>query len=893
MLDSSERESACRAFWESNTDMKRQVEPDLVEALRRSKGFNKDKAITGKPTSWKVKNLRMKLSTPRFHCFIRAVLFEYILARKMEMVAFILDAEGTPHQNGMLGVDAPVPTIDVLVKGLEAASSVYAPKDLLLYYGFQLCFGAREHWTQLPAAFEHPRFQELCAKALGENLTKEASCRDDDDDEDEQREYANPEYNEEFTVLDNLIIKTIVAGAQEVDGALDSERLEDLVAEILALNVDRHRSYFHLGFFHAMQGNEIAASLSASNFSRRGWYLTGYVKGLLRCATTEEVIAFIRANQKAWKEFLTDGPPPARAMLLEPMVRRFLEVSDLTNLKYLLESSPFLSNPLESMRVYGMCYEHAAALVRTDRHREVFSLLEVLEKKLRNDPSLDNHFRSEFVSRCYRKLGQAELRSGRFPQATNWLTKSLANPAFSQSGNVHADLGLSEAGFRSLKFMLPRKDEHQTQNEAVIQALERTKAKFLRAIEQNNATNAHFVLGWIATYRGELDKSEEYLTKAYEGMLAFEETYQTDHLVDWVRLFLAIVVAETCEDARLNEIRGHVERVVASPESFPLYLWQRLCNALAAYDDTSVLEVIIAHLLKKRGSAAYALLRQSGLLHHSQELRIVYANWLRSEKTPPKDRARDLEALLRAAIANASWDEATEFLDALEGVVKSDNTLIPGFIDLLRDHRSELLTVWDELDLDLTTAALWEQVGDIPQSAASLQSIFWRARSEGNEEMVEAILEHLSHLHVPDLDIGHLRSQVVHLTRESSKDLTGFSEGPGIRVLYVGGNEIQIQYEQKIKNYLQVNAPSVDALFYYPGWDSNWNIHLEKVLRELPTVHVVVLNNLVRTQFGRSLRRECGSNGNPPWLPCTGRGEKSIRSAILNAAGWVRSGRME
>ncbi len=91
-----------------------------------------------------------------------------------------------------------------------------------------------------------------------------------------------------------------------------------------------------------------------------------------------------------------------------------------------------------------------------------------------------------------------------------------------------------------------------------------------------------------------------------------------------------------------------------------------------------------------------------------------------SEKTPPKERARDLEALLRTSIANALWDEAAEFLDALEGVVKGDSTLIPDFITLLRDHRSELLAVWDELDLDLTTAALWEQVGEIGQSAASL-----------------------------------------------------------------------------------------------------------------------------------------------------------------------------
>jgi hypothetical protein len=108
-------------------------------------------------------------------------------------------------------------------------------------------------------------------------------------------------------------------------------------------------------------------------------------------------------------------------------------------------------------------------------------------------------------------------------------------------------------------------------------------------------------------------------------------------------------------------------------------------------------------------------------------------------------------------------------------------------------------------------------------------------------------------------------------------------------VLYVGGNEVQMQYEKKIKAYLKIHEPSIDADFYYPGWDSNWNLHLERVVRLLPTVQVVVMNSLVRTQFGRNLRKECGSNGNPPWLPCTGRGEKSICTAILKAAGWVRA----
>jgi hypothetical protein len=327
---------------------------------------------------------------------------------------------------------------------------------------------------------------------------------------------------------------------------------------------------------------------------------------------------------------------------------------------------------------------------------------------------------------------------------------------------------------------------------------------------------------------------------------------------------------------------------VASPAFFPLRLWTRLCHATLVYDDKSVTEGVISHLLEKRGDPAYSLLKASGLLFRNSAMRGSYLKWLNSQKLSPSNRAAEIRMLLEASLKAGNSEEAVEILDALECVAKTDTECITGFVDLLKERRSDLLALWAEDDMDATEAALLERIGKLTECAEVLQKMFYRHRAEGDWDMVEDILAQLTHLKLEGLDVAKLSEQVEHL-RPAELAVASIHASSltldGIAVLYIGGHETQMRYEAEIRKYFNEHHPGLQVDLYFPGWTSNWIDHFERLERLIPKNNVVVINNYVRTQLGRKLRAACDAR--TPWRACTGHGRKSLIQAIEGAAAWV------
>jgi hypothetical protein len=116
------------------------------------------------------------------------------------------------------------------------------------------------------------------------------------------------------------------------------------------------------------------------------------------------------------------------------------------------------------------------------------------------------------------------------------------------------------------------------------------------------------------------------------------------------------------------------------------------------------------------------------------------------------------------------------------------------------------------------------------------------------------------------------------------KDVTG--SPLSARVLYVGGNETQKSYRDRLKRELGDEQPALDVEFYFPGWDS-WSSHLAKLKPMINKADVVVLNPLMPTLLGRHLRATC--NAKHPWFPCTGRGFAALKNSIMAASAWRNS----
>ena len=881
ILSPAEQMAAAASFWKSKSTFKKAVEPAVVAKLARLHNY-REKYVRERPLDWKAAELCKQLGRASLNVYVDDVLREFLIAAKHGLICAILDAEGTLHEQGWIPEDAPVPTAEVLVRGLVGTRGKHSDRDLLIYYAVQRVADPGDHWEALDEAFTRPEFEDLVSSVLTFASQPKGTHQPDSVQAPESSTPA--ESNEEFTTLDNLLIKSVVASATGIDGALAPDALEDMVQEVLTLGTDRHRSYFHLGYLDAVLEKEFRGEFAGSNVTRRGWYLAGYLMGRLRSAQAGQVVQVVKDQTKLWSELMADGPMSARMMLQPHLFRRFADAGEWRLLRGLLERTRTPTDTGRAMHLCRMIYETAGELVRRGSSAEAMPLLENLLNRLDDDTGLSETFREQASAAALRKLGQAHLRAGRFGDAKLLLGRALKQPDFPEAANARTDLGLAAAGFRSLDFLLPKADV--AANETTVRALERQAKQFEEAVTSDGrSTNAHFVLGIMAFHRGRSPEAEAHLSTCITGMLEKEEAYQTAYLVDWTRFLLAILIAEQCEPARLNEVRNHVERALASPAFFPVHLWARLCRNLSLYDDQSLAESVIQHILTKRGDFGFTLLKESGLLTKSAALRASYRTWLDAQRQAPTRRATELELLLDAALKDGNAEEAAETLDALEGVAKCDTNCIPAFLALMRRRRSEILGLWDERDVDTVEAALLERMGLLGECVGVLQRMFYRCRSDGDWSAAENLLEQIEHLKVPELDVGQLRAQIAHLRPNMGVETATELTLTGINVLYVGGNETQARYEEAIREDLGKRHPGLAVTFYFPGWGSNWHEHFEKLLRVLPHHNVVVINNFVRTQLGRKLRAACGSHA--PWRACTGHGRQSLLHSIETAACWV------
>ena len=97
-----------------------------------------------------------------------------------------------------------------------------------------------------------------------------------------------------------------------------------------------------------------------------------------------------------------------------------------------------------------------------------------------------------------------------------------------------------------------------------------------------------------------------------------------------------------------------------------------------------------------------------------------------------------------------------------------------------------------------------------------------------------------------------------------------------VRILVVGGNEVQARMDADIRATIRDELPGVTIEFLHTGWSGNWSAHVEQFERETAIADGVVLLQLMRTMFGRSIRARC----HLPWRGCRGRGQGEIVNTI-------------
>lgn len=885
-LTEAERGEACLAVWQGQDSMsqgaRKAILPELARCLRFREKFLQRKSAEERATL-----LLKNIKRPDLTGFYGPVLRSWLLCRKSPMLSAFLNALGLPHNNGLIEKEVQAPDVAGFRKGIQTIHGKFPDKDVAVYLSCLSLLG-QDLWDHLPEAIEAEQFD--LTGSLGIEAPGKSEAADKEQSAGEESP-AQPEDTDEFTTLDNWLIRTIVASAFGEEGALQPEQVEDLVEETVELNASKQHRLFHRGYLHAIFGRELSFHFQGENEERRLWYFCGALFGFLRRGDAAKCLALLQEQTKLTKGLAENRNVRCGAMLLPQLYRSLLDAGEFALARDWLENQVTMLHPEKRVRMLLGAHYDAATLLRRGKPAEASLFLEVVDSATEDPRGFPEGFCPWIRMQNDRKRAQALQLKGEFAGAEHILEGLVKEEDFDDGPSALADLGLIRGGFRSLQAILPRRE--QEKSASLRDSLAKGAELFEQAITQhgNKATNAHFCLGVLQLLRDTNNASRcaDHFKNALLGMLRKEEAYSEGNLIEWAQFLLGLALLEAGEPSDYQNAAERIEHSLGGTVTFPIWLWGRALHAAVLFDDTSLAEKVAEHLLHTRGAEVQTILRQSGIATQSQGIRRKYLDWLLAVKLPVAERWSELKQLLPCALKDGDLSQAEDILDALEGLALENEECRASFLQLLQESAS-YSPAWDTSEAELASIKMQELGGQFAEAAELLKRRIYRLREGGADyQLAEArgILERVQGYKLDDPSLAPLAGQLA--PSNDTPACPGLTDklraGHSLFVLYIGGNETQEVYVPHIRTELLRDYPGLRIEFYFPQWSSRWNVHLDKVRPMIADADVVVLNKFVRTQFGESVRRLC--NADHPWWPCTGHGKKSLKTSIEEAAVWV------
>ena len=809
----------------------------------------------------------------------------FLLGPKLEVVADFLGGASIKHEKGMIDDDEKVPSTEKFAEAIRSIRSKHSSRIQALYFGYLIVYGGG-FFTNLPAALEVEKF-DLFAGLKSDN--KASSARTDDAVSQDSAEPSPTQSAPGLTALDATLIKTIVASAVGADGALPEDQLEDVIDEVITMGSARKQSFYHRGFFHVLFDHPLKFSFDGDNAERRSWYFAGVVDGFLRRGKTDEMAELLKSHPNIFEEACvqqsSNGP-----ILLTRLYKLLLDKQEFHLFRGLLRNQFPRLRPYQQLEIAREIRETASEMLRNGQSAEAESVLREIGALgqaawSKCEPKIAS-FWLEFDARNARKVAQCLQMKGEFKGAEKILLSLLNFPDYPAKGRVLCDMGLIRGKFRSLKQIFPPKDNQSCAS--LCSALKGGQEFYQRAVEEDpeDSANARFciALGLILEKK-DAQAAVDHLQIAYSSFLLEEKAYSQAGVLQWTKFLLGLSLLESADESSLHYATELLEQSKMDPIVFPTWLWERAMAASGLFSGATITAEIAIHLLKKVGAAAHPAILKSGVVHADPKMRATYIPILSELKLTTKDKWKHMEDFLDVCNREKNAEEVEAILDQMECIAQSDPKLRPNFLDILQDSEKFSL-VWTPQDVTYSIIDLHERTGDLPQAISLLSNLFYEVRADSDErgKKVELrnILEWLTSLKADPKTIADL--QDLAFGEDASSEVLEAVETP-VTLLYIGGNEIQRQYEQAIRADVAKEHPAWSLEFYYPGWTSNWNVHLDNVRPKIWSSDAVVLSNLVRTQFGRHVRKTCDES--IPWFPCTGRGKDSLKRSIKEAGRWA------
>ena len=306
---------------------------------------------------------------------------------------------------------------------------------------------------------------------------------------------------------------------------------------------------------------------------------------------------------------------------------------------------------------------------------------------------------------------------------------------------------------------------------------------------------------------------------------------------------------------------------------------ESVLTSVSAADDAVASDLFDA-LVAQRGEEVVPQL--GGLVDEIAPIAKAFLKRAGSNGLSASRRVEAARLALKGLLKHGLLDEADEALaHVLEAAMRGVGR--PEAMRLLREN-DDLSRIREPEDIQLARAQLHLAAGEKDLAAGILTQLASQALARSapwERAEAAAAIEFLEELPGHEEIVAEFKCRLARVQGKlEAPRATRTSRS--IRLLVVGGAEVQAQYEAQIKEILKCDANHIGVEFIPTGWGSNWGSVSEEVIRKLQNADGMVLHYFIRTMFGRKVRKAA-----KVWCSVGGHGRDGILRGIFRCAAMV------
>ena len=814
----------------------------------------------------------------------------WLLVEHRSLICATLDAAGIPNDNGYIPDEYNEATVEMWQKGLAVLWS-HEGLPVRLYLGYVL-IGTRKSASE--------GIWEVLAKALGKGMAKVVSPEmrkvmgvspGKNDAMVEvlgQVQAARAEDSGEFLLYEQEIIKALARGAISRTDAVDAEDAVEMARQVIDAAAGRARCFFLLGFAQALHRRKPDLyDIHGVNPDRAAWFFGGYVHGLARHSDGKAIAAFLHESAELFKEFIKMPTHEAFKQSQGIMAKALAQAEDAKLFSELAEAVRDELSDLERLSYLMMGEAMARELSGRKQYVEALNLTRVLKRIIEDmGPSGEPEyvqFRAVMQKALQRREAIATLGRGDLEAARKMFGKLAADGSAREKVEARAWIAMTNAEHTDFFDVFP-----SATKEDFIKSGERMQA-VVREIAAQGMGNAKFsptvsTCAGMAEYcRRDYAAAYVHFRDAAEAIMQ-EGRSPTSRAYLWVRFMRSASQLMSMDTAAPEVIVADFAAVAKSRIKPASWFYGELVESAALFPDARLLPMVLAAVPYEDGERHFRVYQNADILPKDAPKRQAYAQWLPGSKLRKREIFEQLCQVVRWDLKAGKTDAAELALDALEQLAEEAEAFAEGLLQLLAEPGivPDIMDEATHLELSLR---LLLRLRREPDALQQMLERFRKAATSQNAWHREQSLELVAELRATGADLSQVSVLAARVETEfgaSNLHNDIIAQAGPVRVLYVGGNEVQQRYEPDIKAELASEYPNLTVDFEYPGWSSNWASVADGIKSRLGNYDGLILSYFVRTIFGRTIRKMCTDAC--PWWAAPGHGKASIKRGILAAA---------